>query len=272
MLAVNGISGLSGSGNIGLNKASREFGKSAARLASGFKLSTDDVAGLSIANTMSAEIRGLQQGQRNVQDGQSMLGVAGGALGSTTESLQRMRELAVQASNGTLNNNDRSALQAEVSQLRDGIDQTAAGTTFNGINLLDGSSTSVAIETGDGSAPIDVSSALPDASSAALGIAGTDISTQAGAQAAIDEIDNALAAVGDAQANLGAQSNRLESTAENLSVRQQNVTASRSRLNETNFASETAKFKMLATQLEMGAAVQRTLMDTSRLSLSLIAG
>lgn len=272
MVEMTGINGFNG--NVGLsalNNTSREFNNSAVRLASGFKRMTDDVASFNIATVMTADIRGVAQGERNVQDGASMLGVAGGALSSATEGLQRMRELAVQAANGTNSAESRAALQAEANQIREGINQTAGNTNFNGINLLDGSATSVNIDPGDGSAPLDVSGALPDATSAGLGINGVDLSTQAGAQAAIDDIDNALAAVSDAQANLGASSNRLDSMAQNLSVRRENVTASRSRLQDTNVGSEVAKFKMLATQLEAGAAVQGLIMNSSSLSLSLIS-
>lgn len=273
MVSYGGVSGVGAISNANqLNRLSAELGKSAARLSSGFKLNADDAAGLSIANKMNAEMRGLQQGQRNVQEGLSMLGVAGGALESTTGSLQRMRELAIQASNGTLSDDNRAALQQEVNQLREGINQTAAGTNFNGVALLDGSASSVAIETGDGSQPIDVASALTDASSTGLGLDGVDISTQAGAQAALADIDAALESVGSAQANLGAQSNRLEGAHQELSVRQENVMASHSRLAETDVASEVVKFKMLAISLEAGAAVQKTLMGMRQSSLSLLTG
>ncbi len=269
------LNAISGNGQFGLsqsiNKNFSNMNKSAQRIASGKMLPTDNAAGIAIINQMTAEINGMQKGMQNGQDGMNMLNVAGGAMSSIGGDLQRMRELAVQASNGTLNDDNRAAIQAEVSQLQGNIDQVAGGTDFNGTKLLDGSAGSVNIQL-DSNAPIDVGSALPDATAAGLGVDSIDMSTQAGAQSAIDDIDAALASLGESQANLGAQSNRLEGAVNELSVRSENTSSARSRLQDVDIASEMMKMKMSSIALEAGISTQSKLLNFSQTALSLITG
>ena len=133
-----------------LNETQRNLQKTFARLSSGLRINSakDDAAGLSIATRMGSNFRGLEMAMRNANDGISMAQTAEGALGGITENLQRMRELAVQASNGTLTQSDRESIQSEMSQLTDEINRVSETTTFNGRKLLDGSSGPTQLQVG----------------------------------------------------------------------------------------------------------------------------
>src|SRR5579864_4675193 len=132
------ISALAAERNLSMNSTS--YQSSVQKLSSGLRINSaaDDAAGLSISEKLQAQVNGLAQAQRNAQDGISLIQTAGGALNSVTSMLQRMRELAVQASNGTLASGDESAIAQEMVALRDEITRTAQTTQFNNINLLTG--------------------------------------------------------------------------------------------------------------------------------------
>ncbi|WP_019001798.1 flagellin [Succinimonas amylolytica] len=240
------------------------------RLASGLRINSakDDAAGLQISDRLTSQINGLNQGNRNAQDGISYAQTAEGAMDEMANMFQRIRTLALQSANGTNSTEDRTALQQEVTALCGEIDRISSQTTFAGVKLLDGTATDVAFQVGaDSNQTISVNmnkfrkSDGTDATLAAGGwtvanmntaINGTshtltaagafDISGADGtkAQAVLGTIDKFIAAVDAKRADFGAVQNRLESTIRNQSNVSENVSAARSRIRDTDFASETA--------------------------------
>ncbi|MBJ94152.1 MAG: flagellin FliC [Rickettsiales bacterium] len=216
------------------------------RLASGLRISqaADDAAGLGISESLRAEMRGLQQASRNVHDGMSMVATAEGAMAETGSRLSRMRELAVQASSGTYNANDRAAMQAEFSALQTEVDRIANSSEFNGIQLGDGSTPSVDVQVGAGNVAANdrMTVNLQDGRAATLGVdAGSiDLTSQANAQTAISAIDNATATVNTARAAYGAAENSLQSASRNLQSYSENLYAAESRIRDVDFAAEFA--------------------------------
>ncbi|ALJ15824.1 flagellin N-terminal helical domain-containing protein [Sphingopyxis macrogoltabida] len=211
------------------------------RLSSGKRINSakDDAAGLAIATRMDANVRGLNQAVRNANDGISLSQTAEGAMGGISNMLVRMRELAVQASTGTLGDDDREAIQTEVTALIAQIDDVATRTTFNGTALLDGTA-DLDIQTGLNDGEV-VNIAIDDMQSAGLGVDGLDFSTAAGASAALATLDTAIQTVATGRANLGAQQNRLEATVDNLTSTVVNLADSKSRIEDTDFSAESTK-------------------------------
>ncbi|RUO26389.1 flagellin FliC [Aliidiomarina minuta] len=212
------------------------------RLSSGYRINSaaDDAAGLQITNRMTSQINGLNMAVRNANDGISVAQTAEGALQETTNMLQRMRELVVQADNGVNNDEDLEAIQEEINELNAEIDRVAGTTQFSGQNLLDGnfdvtflvgSQGGVDEQIGiqiDGMATGDI---LPDAVNVAANASDVDLGN----------IDDAIEAVGKTRSELGAAQNRFQSTIANLSNISENVSAARSRIMDTDFAAETAQ-------------------------------
>ncbi len=208
------------------------------RLASGKRIATaaEDAAGLAIAQRLSAAIRSDEQGQRNLADGLGLAQVAEGALQSSQEDLVRMRELSVQAGNGTLSSVDRQAIQQEYDQLAASLDQTAGSSSYGGRALLDGSASGAgAIVLDDGSGnPQAVP--LPDARAATLGVAGLDASDPATATA----LDAASAALTSARTQLGAFGSGLSRQIGRLGAASEATEAARSRIEDVDVAQEVA--------------------------------
>ncbi len=334
-----------------LNSSSMDLATSLQRLSSGLRINSakDDAAGLAISERMTTQIRGMNVAIRNANDGVSLAQTAEGALGSVSDSLQRIRELAVQSANATNSATDRAALDTEAQQLKDEIDRVATQTDFNGVKLLDGTFTNQDFQVGADNGDVITVAAIANAQSSALGTttsasvtlaaattftaitagditiedasgtaisvgavaadtsateraaglrdainaiadqtgvyatndtattltltsandivttiantattattgitAGTtstatttgfstlDISTVAGANTAITSMDAALTAVNTARADLGALQSRFESVVSNLSINSENISAARGRIQDTDFAAETA--------------------------------
>ncbi|MDX9673504.1 MULTISPECIES: flagellin domain-containing protein [unclassified Pseudomonas] len=253
-----------------LNNASSALSTSMQRLSSGLKINSakDDAAGLQISNRMSSQIRGNTQAIQNANDGISVAQTAEGALQATTDILQRMRELAVKARNGTNGTADQTATNSEFAQMSDEITRISASTNLNGKNLLDGSAGTVTLQVGanTGSANhIDlVLSSKFDAASLSVGsgtlaLTGTS-GTAAGSAAAnadnaITAIDAAIAAIGAQRASLGASQNRLTSTISNLQNITENTTAAQGRVQDTDFAAETANLTKQQTLQQASTSV-----------------
>ena len=235
------------------------------RLASGLRINSakDDAAGLQISDRLTSQINGLNQGNRNAQDGISMAQTAEGAMDEMTTMYQRIRTLALQSANGTNSSADRTALQEEVTSLCSEIDRISAQTTFGGVKILDGTTTTtVDFQVGadanqkismnltngadsgkswsvkDVAGAVNVSTGLRDG--AETGSKAFDITDADKAQLVIGNIDKFIAKVDSKRAELGATQNRLESTIRNQSNVSENVSAARSRIRDTDFASETA--------------------------------
>ena len=243
--------------NVGALQAARSsysvnksMEQSMERLASGKRVNgaADDAAGLAIATRLNAEINGINQGIRNASDAQGMLDTADGALAEVQTLLLRMRELAVQSSNDTVTASDRDAMQAEVQALEDEIQRIGDNTTWGGQKILDGSYSTVAkakfhIGAGAGeNIEVDfgaLSHSAADSSKGGLGLT-SHVSTQSAASAYLTDIDQAISIVSAKRGEFGAMSNRLNSTISNLDQIQVNLSASKGRIADTDFASETA--------------------------------
>ncbi|MGV3770555.1 MAG: flagellin [Sphingobium phenoxybenzoativorans] len=238
--------------------ANRSLSTSIERLSTGKRINSakDDAAGLAISTKMTAEIRGMAAATRNANDGISLAQVAEGALGEVTNIVQRVRELAVQASNGTVSDSDRDGIQAEVSQLLGQISDIAGRTTFNGISLMSGSATltsgatglSLNIQTGT-KASETVAVEINAVSLTSLGLNAIDLSTQAGASSSLAALSTALDTVSQGRATLGGIQSRLETTVSTLTTTMTNLTEARSRIEDADFSAETtalAKQQILA--------------------------
>lgn len=250
-----------------LNRASDALSTSMQRLSSGLKINSakDDAAGLQISTRMQSQIRGGNQAIQNANDGISVAQTAEGALQATTDILQRMRELAVKARNGTNGTADQTATNAEFAQMSDEITRISASTNLNGKNLLDGSAGTVTLQVGanTGSANhIDlVLSSKFDAVSLSVGSGTLSLTgaTVTGASQNIDNaitaIDAAIAAIGATRASLGASQNRLTSTIQNLQNITENTTAAQGRVQDTDFAAETANLTKQQTLQQASTSV-----------------
>lgn len=223
-----------------LNGSTLELGTSFERLSSGKRINSarDDAAGLQISARLTSQINGLNQASRNSNDAISLAQTAEGALDEFTNAIQRLRTLAVQASNGSNSDQDRIALNEEYSALEAELDRIARDASFGGVNLLDGSY-SESFQVG-ANAGQTISISIPqNFSSAQIGAAGT-ITSFDGAQTAISNLDSALRLVNSTRAELGASQNRFSSVIRSNDNTAQNVSASRSRIQDTDFAAESA--------------------------------
>lgn len=233
-----------------LNSAQNSAQSSLQKISSGTRVGSarDNPANLAVAVSMAAQLGSASQAQRNVADGLSITETADGALGQVAESLQRMRELAVQAGNGSLSAGDRQALQAEFGQLSEQIGKTAASAEFNGQKLLDGS---FSAQLQSGPAPTDLRPLnLAGSSPQALAIDNLDIATTSNAANAINAIDGALGKVNDQRAAVGAANAGLNATLANLSHSYENLAASRSRIADTDYAGESASLAQAQVQTQ----------------------
>jgi flagellin len=218
--------------------ASKALSTAMERLSTGKRINSakDDAAGLAIASSMTAQIKGMTQAVRNANDGISLAQTAEGALGEVSNMLQRIRELSVQSASGTYSDDDRANMQAEVAELGAQIDDVIANTKFNGTNVFGATDVTVSIQTGAGSSDkVDLVITGLDVSAASA----SDISTAGGADTAMDDVDDALKAVATTRASLGAGQNRLESTVNNLTNNITNLTDARSRIEDADFSAET---------------------------------
>ncbi len=212
-----------------------------ARLASGLRIATasDDAAGLGISERMRSQIRSFGVAGRNAQDGVSLTQTAEGNLNEVGNILNRMRELSVQAANGTLATTDRATIDSEFQQLVFEIDRIAETTEFNGTALLDGSATSINIQVGINSGDT-IAVELPDVQGATLGIASLDTTTIDNANAALSALDAAIDTVSTARGSLGASQNRFTSTIASIANVRENLSAAESRIRDVDVAVETA--------------------------------
>ena len=219
------------------------------RLSSGFRINSaaDDAAGLQISDRLTSQVEGLSQAVRNANDAISLSQTAEGALSEVTTSLQRIRQLAVQSQNGINSASDRQALQKEVSALRTEISRIATDTQFGNVNLLDGTfSAKFLVGANEGQTiSVNLSSGnlgnISGFSATGLGITSNSVATASGASALLGDIDSAISGIGAVRADLGALQNRFQSTIRNLSNINENLSAARSQIKDTDFAAETAE-------------------------------
>ncbi|GHF80270.1 flagellin N-terminal helical domain-containing protein [Thalassotalea marina] len=240
------------------------------RLSSGKRINSakDDAAGLQISSRLTAQINGLNQAARNANDGISLAQTAEGALDEYTNALQRMRTLAVQASNGSNNAGDRVALNAEYSQLLTELTRISADTEFGGVKLLDGNYNE-GFQIGANAGQIISVTVSQNFDAASIGLtAGID--TFAGAQSAIGQVDLALTTVTGTRADLGAKQNRFASIIRSNENTAENVSASRSRIEDTDFAAESAALARTSVLQQASSSMLAQANQQPQIALSLL--
>ena len=263
-MQLSGLSSVSPS-SIALNRTNQQLQKILQKLSSGLAINqaSDDAAGLAMSQEMETQVRGYKMAADNVSEADSAMNITDGVAGQSADILQRQRELAVQASNGTLNDTDRQAINAEYQQLTQQLDQQANGAQYNTQNLANGTGLA------GGNAQIQ---ATPDAGGAisapkinitsnALGIAGTSVATATQAQSAIGTIDSALKNMGNQQSTIGAFENRLGYDVDNLNTEAINTQAAESVIADQDMAQGVSD---LATQqlLSQTAAAAQAMFKT----------
>ena len=218
--------------------------KSMQKLSSGKKInnSSDDASGLSISEKMIKQIQGLNKAIDNAGDGMSMTDIADGAMDEVGGMLERLNELAIRGSNGTLSAEDRNAINKEAGQLLSDIDRISGSTTFNEMRLMENKD--VDIQAGaDNAGSNKVTVSMQSMDSKTLGIGGIDLSTANGSRAALTPISDAIKTLSDQRSGLGAQYNRMSSTSRNLGNVVENTTAANSRVRDTDMGQEAAKLR-----------------------------
>ena len=237
--------------------AAKAYAVSLERIATGKRINraADDAAGLAISERMKAQIRGLRQASRNAQDAISLLQIADGALGEMQSIVHRLREIAVYAATGTLDEADRAALQMEFSELVGALGDMARSTHFNTIPLLDGSrdeNNPLIIQVG-ANAGQHMEIALGDMRPEALGLGDLSVATQEEADAAIGALDEVLTKISSQRGYVGAKMRRLEHTVSNLENMALNLTEAESRISDADIALEV--LNMVSAQIRMQAAL-----------------
>ncbi|CUU50247.1 flagellin [Clostridium beijerinckii] len=250
MIINHNLNAMNAHRNMGINTGNAA--KSMEKLSSGLRINRagDDAAGLSISEKMRAQIRGLDQASRNAQDGISLIQTAEGSLNETHSILQRMRELAVQASNDTNVTVDRSAITDELTSLQTEVDRIAKTTQFNEKNLLDGSlsgggvSGAVLQIGANNSSDLSLEIKIDKMDAASLGIttASINVTSNTFAKATIDNVNSAIKAVSTQRSKLGAYQNRLEHTINNLDNASENLQAAESRVRDVDMAKEMMEY------------------------------
>jgi len=263
------------------------------KLSSGFRINkaADDAAGLAISETLSANIRSMDQAKRNANDGISMIQVAEGGMNEISNILVRLRELATQAASDTIGNLERSYTNREYTQLVDEIDRIANTTEFNGVNLLGGAKNNngvkeltIHVGKGDGKVAntdtigfsvedihLDATNILKLGKKDEIGpVTATGKFNRATAAAKLSVIDDAIKTVSGNRATLGAKQSRLSSTINNLSIQVENASISRSRIRDVDFASETAEFSQNRILSQAGTSVLAQASSIPELALGLL--
>ena len=238
-----------------LRRSTLDLNKSLERLSSGLRINraADDAAGLAIAEGLRSQVRGTQVAQRNSQDGISLVQTAEGALSDTTNILQRMRELTIQATNGTQSDANRTALNQEVGQLLAQIDAIALQTEFNGIKVLSSAQT-ITLQAGAYTSQF-LSVTVAGSKTNDLGVNTVSISNYVQAVSAISTLDVAIQSVSSLRSRLGAFQNRLEFTISTLAIQEENASASESAIRDADIAQETIRFTRNQILVSAGTSV-----------------
>jgi flagellin len=225
-----------------LFKVTNSLNKSYRKLSTGLRITSaaDDAAGLAASERLRSQIRSLDQAKRNANDGISLVQTAEGSLEEVNNLMSRMRELAIQANNGTVSDTDKKTLNEEFTSLVSEVNRIAKSTEFNNIKLLDGSSSNLTFQVGFGTTggtdTIGVS--LSPALTTSLGLSDLSINSSGNPSASIAAIDTAINTVSSLRGSLGAAQNRLSSTISNIGVAVENLSAAKSRIRDVDIAKE----------------------------------
>jgi len=247
MIIQHNMSAINTHRQLGVNAGN--LSKNVEKLSSGYRINraADDAAGLSISERMRAQIRGMEQASRNSQDGISLIQVAEGALQTVNNMLVRIKELATQSANGTLNSeNDRERLQEELDELAKEVTNIKENTKFNSIELLNSTTADtkeIVLQIGqEKGQTLSLDLTKFSLASAETAVKAWDISTASGAQSVLGSIDDIINSVSRARSYLGANQNRLENTINNLNITTENLTAAESRIRDVDMAKEQMQF------------------------------
>ncbi len=253
-----------------LGKVTQRLGGNYARLSSGLRIASaaDDAAGLGISERMRSDIRSLGQAARNTQDGLSAAQTAEGAINEVSNNLNRMRELAVQASSGTLSDDDRAIIDEEFQALDDEIQRISDDTEFNGLKVLDGS-TDLDIQVGlDSGQQITINAV--DVSSTTLDIDGLDVTDTTNAQAALASLDAAINSVNSERGSLGSIQNRLNSAFNSIQATREGLSQAESRIRDVDVASESADLTRNSIMQQAAVSILSQANVQPQLALSLL--
>ena len=261
-----------------LARNERALGAAMEKLSTGSKINSaaDDAAGLAMAAKFTSQINGLDMAVKNANDGISMISTAEGALNEVSNMLQRMRELAVQSSNGTMTGDDRTYMDKEYQQLDKEIDRIEKNTQWNSTNVLDGTVGSSGTVTFQVSANFTSGSPSNDVIQVNFGSLATDtaslgdVKTMSAANTAIGAVDTAIKAVNEQRATFGAASNRLEHAVDNLTNVKVNAEASRSRIEDTDYAKTTSELAKAQIIQQAGTAMLAQASQSAQSVLSLL--
>jgi flagellin len=264
-----------------LGSATNEISKSLEKLSTGFKINraADDAAGLVISESLRAQARGSAQASSNAQTGVNLLQTAEADLGIIQENLQRVRDLTVQAANGTYGTTERSAIYSEVSARTQEIDRIAKSSAFNTIKLLDGTNTSLVLQIGSGSAAslnaLSIGSPLGKATSSTLGLGTTTavsaaFTTSTAAASFLSKIDTAIGTVSTRRSDIGSLQNRLESAIKSLAIKQENMLAADSRIRDTDVSKEAAGLTRNQILQQASASLLAQANQSPQIALSLL--
>jgi len=259
-----------------LNSTQGALSQTLARVSSGLRVTraADDAAGSAVATNLSTKARSGQQAMRNANDGISIIQTAEAATKEVVNILDRMRELAVQSSSETLEDGERAYIDTEFKQLSAEVERIAQATEFNDIQLSNGDTSSLSVQvgiSGGSSSQIDIS--LGNLEAEELGVdtggSGVDLSSATSAKSAIATIDSALNDVNSMRADFGASQNRLESSVNNMSAYVESLMSAKSRIEDADYAHETAEMTRLQVMQQAGVAAlgQARSMNTSVISL-----
>lgn len=261
-----------------LGGATSEINKSLEKLSTGYRINkaADDAAGLTISESLRSQSRGAAVAQTNAQTGINMLQTAEGDLGVIQDNLQRVRDLSVQAANGTNSDKEKKAIKEEVDARVAEISRIAQSSSFNGVKLLDGSSTTVTLQIGSNGDKalnqITVGKPLQRADATMLGISNTSAFTDPAGDinAYIDKVDSAISDVSTNRSKIGSVQNRLDSAIKSLAVKQENMLASESRIRDVDVAKEAASLTKNQILQQASASLLSQANQSPNIALSLI--
>ena len=244
------------------------------RLSTGLRvaIAADDAAGLAISERFRAQIRATNQAVRNSQDGISLTQTGEGALNEVSAILIRLRELSIQAANGSVSALDRQTLNAEFTDLINEIDRIARSTTFNGVNLLDGTGSTLTFQVGTGTtAGVDtIQVSLSDTLASTLGLGTLGITNLSNMSLVISSIDTAINTISRVRGQFGAVQNRLNATIANLRSQAENLSAAESRIRDVDVANETAELTRETILQQVAVAVLAQANVQPQIALSLL--
>jgi len=262
---------LSAQKNLGMNQ--KLLAGSFQRLSSGYRVNSaaDDAAGLAISESMKSQIRSYTVAQRNASDAQSMAQTAEGALGDVHDIMGRMRELAMQASNGDLGSTDRGYVATEFKALQSEVTRIQGSAKFNGKQLINATAATTTFQIGlNNTASDQIKVTFGGVKLTTISAAATDVSTATGALNALATIDTAIQNVSTARSNFGTAMNRMDFATSNIQTMQLNITAANSRIRDVDVASETANLSRNQVLTQAGTAVLAQANQIPQLALSLI--